>query len=357
VTYDHASFPPEPPPPEGVPFLDDLPPEADDVEPEFFMSVPAPDQPALPGFEPLAMPDERWLWLEARLVGLEQRDGAGEISGYEVGCVDLYADTTSGDLGGAYLRVQAFGPDEQARAEDFFTRLTGYAHAKDLATHNLPDLAERAAAQIAAREGREPPGWRGLTPEEYGRYESEFGLIETARPDDSPPDFAHDELLRLAYELGGEVVDLEEPRPAAQALGDIGLAAGDFDPDADRPPFYDAAKNTAYWIGVYQPDPGDREVCVASILSLTRDADTGEYDAQLAPCMVGDWDQAYAASQHLIRIAERRADIERVFEAAEGMAIAADQREAWQHERGVPLEPDTAQDLGEYAADQWEVEL
>jgi hypothetical protein len=98
-------------------------------------------------------------------------------------------------------------------------------------------------------------------------------------------------------------------------------------------------------------------VCVASILSLTRDADTGEYDAQLAPCMVGDWNQAYAASRHLIRIAERRADIGRVFEAAEGMAIAADQREAWQYERGVPLGPDTSQDLGEYAADQWEVAL
>jgi hypothetical protein len=222
---------------------------------------------------------------------------------------------------------------------------------------DLPDLAERAAAQIAAREGFESPGWRGLTPEEYERYESEFGLIETAGPDDSPPDYAHDDLLRLAYELGGVVVDLEEPHPAALALSDIGLAAGDFDPDADRPPFYDAATNTAYWIGVYQPDPADHEVCVASVLSLTPDADTGAYDAQLAPCMVGDWDQAYSASQHLIGIAERRADIERVFEAAEGMAIAADQREAWQRARGVPLEPDTAQDLGEHAAEQWEVDL
>jgi hypothetical protein len=357
VTYDHASFPPEPPPPEGVPFLNDLPPDWYDVEPGPFLSLPAPDQPALPGFEPLATRDERWVWLEARLVGLEQRDRAGEVSGYEVGCVDLYASTISGDLGGGYLPVQTFAPDERARAEDFFSRLAGYADVKDLAAHDLPDLAERAAAQIATREGHDPPGWRGLTPEEYGRYESEFGLVETARPEDSPPDYAHDDLLRLAYELGGVVVELEEPRPAAQTLSEIGLATGDFDPDADRPPFYDAATNTAYWIGVYQPDPGDREMCVASILSLTRDAETGAYDAQLAPCMVGDWDQAYAASQHLIRIAEHRADIERVFEAAEGMAIAANQREAWQHARGMALEPDMAQDLGEYAADQWEVKL
>jgi hypothetical protein len=157
--------------------------------------------------------------------------------------------------------------------------------------------------------------------------------------------------------LGGVEVEMDDPRPAAQALEDIGLAAEGFDPDQDLPPHYDAATHTAYWIGVYQPDPGDEEVCVASILSLTRDPDTGAYEAQLAPCVAGDWDKAYAASEHLIAIAERSDDIERVFEAAEGMAIAADQREAWQHDRGVALEPASAQDIADYAAQQWELDL
>ena len=73
--------------------------------------------------------------------------------------------------------------------------------------------------------------------------------------------------------------------------------------------------------------------------------------------MVGDWEKAYEASEHLIGIAERSDDIERVFEAAEGMAIASQQRDEWQHERGVELEPDSARDIGEYAAQQWELDL
>jgi hypothetical protein len=272
--------------------------------------------------------------------------------------VDLYADTVSGDLGGTFLRVQAFEPDELDQAEDLFNRLNNYAYDQGMDAHDIPDLAERAAAKIAGREGEESPEWRALTPNEYALFEREFGLAQEPEPD-IPPEYAHDELLRAAYELGGVAVEIEEPEhyPAAQALEDIGLSADGFDPDRDPPPFYDEATNTAYWIGVYQPDLDDREVCIASILSLTRDPDSGAYEALLAPCVVGDWDKAYEASEHLIGVADRSDDIERVFEAAEGMAIAGNQRDEWQHERGVELEPDSARDIGEYAAQQWELDL
>ena len=73
--------------------------------------------------------------------------------------------------------------------------------------------------------------------------------------------------------------------------------------------------------------------------------------------MIGDWNKAYEASEHLLRVAARSEDIERVFEAAEGMAIAGNQRGEWQHARGVELEPDSAQELGEFAAQQWELDL
>jgi hypothetical protein len=110
------------------------------------------------------------------------------------------------------------------------------------------------------------------------------------------------DLLRTAYELGGVEAEVETTplHPAAQALTGIGLSAGDFDPDRDVPPFYDELTQTAYWIGIYQPDPDDRATCVASILSLTRDPDSGAYEAQLAPCVAGDWDKAYQSSEHLI---------------------------------------------------------
>ncbi len=356
MTYEPDYVPAEPPPGD-LRFMDEPPPEAYDYEPEPF--VVAPDQPTLPGLEPPPTePPDNWSWLDARFVGLEQVDGAGNVTGYEVGCVDIYADTVSGDVGGTFLRVQAFEPDELDQAEDLFNRLNTYASDQGIGAHAVPDLAERAAAKIAGREGLDAPEWLTLTPDEYTLFEREFGLVQDAEPD-IPSDYAHDDLLRCAYELGGVLVEIEEPEhhPAAQALEEAGLSADGFDPDRDPPPFFDADTHTAYWIGVYQPDPDDREVCVASILSLTRDPDSGAYDAQLAPCVAGDWDKAYAASEHLIQIADRSEDIERVFESAEGMAIAGNQREDWQHARGVELEPDSARDIGEYAAQQWELDL
>ncbi len=369
MTYEPDSFPPEPPdyaydyayeyepPPDDLRFMDEPPPESYDYEPEPFMV--SPDQPPLPGFEPPPPePPDTWSWLDARFVGLEQVDGNGDLTGYEVGCVDLYADTVSGDLGGTFLCVQSFGPDELDQAEDLFYRLNTYAYDQGMGAHDTPDLAERVAAKIAGREGLDTPRWRELTPGEYALFEREFGLAQEHEPD-FPPEYAHDDLLRTAYELGGVAVDIQEPDhyPAAQALEQMGLSAGGFDPDQDMPPFYDAQTNTAYWIGVYQPDPDDRDICVTSILSLTRDPDSGTYEAQLAPCMVGDWDKAYEASEFLIGIAGRCDDIQRVFEAAEGMAIATQQRDDWQHERGVELEPASSQSIGDYATQTWELEL
>jgi hypothetical protein len=117
-------------PPDDAHFLDE-PPEEYDYEPEPFLSTQAPGQPALPGFEtpPSETPDS-WSWLDARFVGLEQVNTQGELTGYEVGCADLYANTVSGDLGGTFLRVQAFGPDEPDRAENLLDRLNGYASEK-----------------------------------------------------------------------------------------------------------------------------------------------------------------------------------------------------------------------------------
>jgi hypothetical protein len=39
------------------------------------------------------------------------------------------------------------------------------------------------------------------------------------------------------------------------------------------------------------------------------------------------------------------------------VAIEGDYREGWQHERGVALEPESAQSIGDYAAQQWELDL
>jgi hypothetical protein len=79
-------------------------------------------------------------------------------------------------------------------------------------------------------------------------------------------------------------------------------------------------------------------------------------EAQLAPCVPGDWDKAYTSAEYLIQVAQR-GGIEQVFDTAEGMALATDQREFWETERGVALEPDTTREIADHARETWEVEL
>ncbi len=181
---------------------------------------------------------------------------------------------------------------------------------------------------------------------------------------DEPPDAAIDPLIQTALELGGVVVEHEvetdtpapEDRSAFQALNAIGIEADGFDPSQDPPPFYDTDTGTAYWIGVFQPDKDDPENCITSILSLGRNPETGEMEAQLAPCVPGNWDKAYRASEFLIDVAQK-GGIERCFDAAEGMALATDQRDLWENERGLPLDVEAIQDIADYTRENWEVEL
>ncbi|MCP4594567.1 MAG: hypothetical protein GY842_27870, partial [bacterium] len=209
----------------------------------------------------------------------------------------------------------------------------------------------------------EPENWRGAEPDEYTAYEyiCDLESFDQELADD-PPEEVIDPLIQTAIELGGVVVEqeveaaVEVDQAAFQALNAIGIQAENFDPTADPPPFYDAETGTAYWIGIFQPDRDDRENCVTSILSLGRNPDTDEMEAQLAPCVPGDWDKTYGAAEYLIQVAGH-GGIEQVFDAAEGMALATDQRELWERDRGVPLEVDATQNIADYARETWEVEL
>lgn len=358
--YDHAlDYDPYPPHP-----ADDLPPAVldgfipDDYVPEggSFPDVPPLSQDGLQGFETPEPADESWSWHDARLIGVDRGEDAG-AGRYEIGAIDLYADADTGDLGGSYLPIAAFGDESPATA--FYHNLQEQIHEQGLAPYQVPDFAEARAFEM----NPEPENWRGTEPAEYAAYEYLRGL-ETFDPAlaNDPPEEALDPLIQTAIELGGVIVEPElEPEPvveeaAFQALNAIGVQAENFDPNADPPPFYDAETGTAYWIGVFQPDKDDRANCVTSILSLGRNPETGEMEAQLAPCVPGDWDKAYASAEYLIQVAGK-GGIEQVFDTAEGMALATDQREFWQTERGVALEPEATREIADYTREQWEVEL
>lgn len=317
------------------------------------LDVP-PSQDGLQGFERPEPLDENWGWHDARLIGVERE--TDDSTSYEIGAMDVYANLNTGDLGGSYLPIASFEDVDVAAA--YYHMLQEQIHDQGLAAHQVPEFAEQQALAM----NPEPQNWRGATPEVYAAYEHlrDFDDQSIAGRDE-PPEYLTDPLIQTAIELGGVVPSVEpdrriEDQSAFQALNAIGIQAEGFDPTKDPPPFYDAETGTAYWIGVFQPDKDDRENCVTSILSLGRNPETGEMEAQLAPCVPGEWDKAYSAAEYLIEVAQK-GGIDHCFDAAEGMALATDQRELWEKERGVALEPQATQDITDYTRDNWEMEL
>jgi hypothetical protein len=321
-----------------------------------FPGVASLRQGGLQGFDADDLSDESWSWHDARLIGVDRGENAG-TGRYEVGAIDLDADADTGDLGGSYLPIAAFA--DQAAANRLFHDLQGQIHAQGLAPYQVPEFAE---ARVFAMDP-EPANWRGAEPAEYAAYAYLRGLetFDFAHADD-PPQEALDPFIQMA--IGMNDGDAEPPPPPAsvieesafQALNAIGVQAEGFDPNTDPPPFYDAETGTAYWIGVFQPDSDNHDIWVTSILSLGRNPESGELEAQLAPCVPGDWDKAYSSAEYLIQVVQK-GGIEQVFDVAEGMALATDQRALWETERGVALLPEVTRELNEYTREEWEMAL
>lgn len=302
-------------------------------------------------------PDGAWSWHDAALIGVERVNESGAMC-YEIGCVDLYANPQTGDLGGNYLKLDSFGDVDEAAA--FYHELQGEIHNKLLPPFYVAKFAARKAAERAPERGVEAPVWTACSPAEYAAYEEIRSLNVDNR--DLPPTPAPQHLLSQVTDLSGITLPsdqgstVNEQSSTFQALHATGIQADGFDPDKDPPPFFDEQTNTAYWIGVFQPDRADSSNCVASILSLTRNAQRGDVEAQLAPCVPGDWDKAYQACERLLDAVEK-GGIDRCFDTAESMALAADLRALWEKQRGMELQPDAAQELADYSRSAWDINL
>lgn len=300
--------------------------------------------------QPVFNADEGWGWHDAGIIAVERAASEQEGERYSIGAIDLYANAHTGDLGGSYLEIGTFDDLDEAAA--FYHDLQNEIHDQRLLPFQLTDFAYERASERAVERGAPIPEWRGASDVEYAAYEDMRSLDTSDAPDLPPDDLDLDALFADDIAASAEAVE----SPAFKALRDIGIAADGFNPDADPPPFIDPETGTAYWIGVFQPDKDDPNYAVTSILSLGRDPNTGEVEAQLAPCVPGDWEKAYDAAEYLLNVVERDG-IERAFDTAEGMALATDQRNLWEAERGLPLEPDAAQDLADYTRSEWEIDL
>lgn len=323
-------------------------PDDDPFEP---FVLPVEDEISVPATNaPTYSRDEGWGWYDAGIIAIERAANEPEGERFSIGAIDLYANAHTGDLGGSYLEIGTFDDIEEAAA--FYHDLQGEIHDQRVLPFQLTDFANERATERAAEYGKPVPEWRGANEVEYAAYEEMRSLDAPLAPDLSSDDLKLDTLFAEGMDAPAETVE----SPAFKALRDIGITADGFNPDTDPPPFVDPETGTAYWIGVFQPDKHDPENAVTSILSLGRNPNTGEVEAQLAPIVPGDWDKAYGAAEYLLSVVERDG-IERAFETAEGMALATDQRALWEAERGLPLEPDAAQDLADYVQSEWAIDL
>jgi hypothetical protein len=295
--------------------------------------------------------DAGWGWHDASIVAVGRVLEDGETEQYSIGAVDLYANVHTGDLGGSYLEMATFDDIDEAAA--YYHEVQGDIHQRGLLPFELVEYATDRAAERALGRGEPAPQWRGATDVEYAAYEEVQSLNAPDAPDLPPDDLDLDTIF--ADDGSAITPELDDPS-TFRALREIGIAADALDPQTDPPPFIDLETGTAYWIGVFQPDADDRENCVTSILSLSRNAETGEIEAQLAPCVPGDWEKTYGAAEFLLGVVER-GGIEGAFDAAEGMALATDQRDLWEAERGLPLEANAAQELADFTRDEWEIDL
>lgn len=323
---DEAFYMPQPPY-EDV-YLDTLPNDPfpppvyddwlpDDVAPTFAIDpddYPGPEQDGLQSQDQQFV-DEAWRWQDTRLVGVERDD---QTDRYEIGAMDVYAHVETGEVVGQYLPLMQFA-DEATAIEQF---------------NALDDqfILQPEAEQVAFLESQTAnPAWQPAGAAEFDAYH-----YLTGQQSDELPLDAIDPMLEQTFELGGVALPEPEivPSPTQAALGEIGvrLAYADLEP----PMFSDEATNTHFWIGVFQPDTSDTENCITSILSLTPD-EAGGFQAQLAPCAVGDWELANTNANFLIEKAQQ-GGMDHAFDAAEAMARGSQQHDIWQSERGIPME-------------------
>ncbi len=273
--------------------------------------------------------------VDARFVGVEYQNEAGQPTGYGVGCIEVYADAVQENgVAGSYLEIAAF--DDPLDAAALYDTLQTPVEKGWIAHYSVLELANFAAEEHGLADD-----WRAATPDDLAIYDWYAG---------------HDLNFEPPREVEAEQPSAEPPNPAFNALSAIGIQAADFDPAQDPPPFYDPTTGTAYWIGIFQPDLEDPSNCVASVLTLGRNPETGVLEAQLAPCVPGDWDKAFESSQHLLGVMARDG-IDACFLAAESMAVATDQRDLWETEHGMTLEGDYAEQAAEYTRETWELEL
>jgi hypothetical protein len=263
--------------------------------------------------------DPDWL-LQGTGVIIEaiQPDPDADPMGYAVGVVEVWGNPLTGDQSGAYLHM-ADAPHLE-RAEEMRSNIYGKADKADVPDHQFGDFAHGLI------QGRGE--WQHLT-------ESQWELVDNS-PAPNTPDFLDDTLWEARDQMLAQVFEMaaDEPRFApdvTQAMADVGIQIEDFDPANTPPPLFDEGTNTSYWIGVFQ-NPERPDQAVTSILSIRDD------EARLAPVATGDFERAYQTAEYLLKVAERTQDVGQFLDAAEGMAVATQQRELWGTTQGMSVD-------------------
>lgn len=238
------SAPPEPPDLWDEPPVDEwIPPEPPDAEsPAVSEPLAAPttvvEEPFAPPSVPLEEPEytpsntwERYLasftpeqnpdiregeernraqalnLMDARFVGVEYQNEAGEPTGYGIGCIEVYADPTrEDDVTGRYLDIAAF--DNPLDAVALYDTLQTPVEKGWIADYGVHELANFAAGEHDA-----PDIWREATPDDLAIYDWYTGHDLAFEPP-MKTNLAHQQEVAAPS---------EQSNPAFNALSAIGI--------------------------------------------------------------------------------------------------------------------------------------
>src|SRR5258708_31563039 len=150
--------------------------------------------------------------MDARFVGVEYQNEAGEPTGYGVGSIEVYADPTKEDgVAASYLEIAAF--DNPLDAAALYDTLQAPVEKGWIADYSVHELANFAASEHEA-----PDVWREATPDDLAIYKWYAGhYLAVEPPLETNPTHSPD-----------AAAPSEPPDPAFNALIPIRIQAADF---------------------------------------------------------------------------------------------------------------------------------
>jgi hypothetical protein len=237
--------------------------------------------------ELMARADARGLY-DARFLGRDDLDKAGNVVGHTIQCIEVSLDR-NGNFSGQILDIAHYDDLQEAETDYFAIQST--------IGDTLPLHRVAAIGELTARQNGIPGAWREATDADLARYGEHLMLEGTS--DIPPNDPAMDRaLLDSALQIAQMNTDLAEQEvvlnnaQAVEALERAGLEPpADF--ELERSAYIDNRTGDLLVPGIYQHDLDDPAADCQALFIALQNTDAG-MEAEVTPFgKVGNYEEVY----------------------------------------------------------------